>query len=153
MIYVECYPDKTLVNCLGISKREINHAFSKGNVCNKLEKSKNSKGMVDEDPSSAQPGYIQKLKIISDENDIRVLYGKEGKNLMIVLCPRLEEWILKAAKEVNANMKKYGLPDDADKLHKIISSKPGRHGGFEKLIADIRNKSKMLIKLESLIKS
>lgn len=33
MIYVECNPDKVLVRALGISKRNIKHSFSKGNVC------------------------------------------------------------------------------------------------------------------------
>jgi len=62
MIFVECNPDKTLVSTTGISHKEIEHAYGKGNVCNKLKKNRNSKGLVDEDPLSIPPNYIGKLK-------------------------------------------------------------------------------------------
>ncbi len=64
MIYLECNPDKALVKALGITKKEIFHTGNKGNVCKRLQKSKNSKGTVDEDPSSIQPNYIKKLQKI-----------------------------------------------------------------------------------------
>ena len=55
MIYVECFPDFTLINTLGFSRREIVHAGSKGKVCNRLRKTYNSKGVIDEDPLAHQP--------------------------------------------------------------------------------------------------
>ena len=152
MIYVECYPDKALVSSFGIPKRKIKHAYAKGNVCNRLEKSKSSKGLVDEDPLSAQPTYIKKLKLLSDEHEIKLLYDEKKQNHLIVLCPRLEEWILKAAKEAKVDVGNYGLPDDADELHKIISAKPRKPRRFENLIADIKKRSRMLKTLEGFIK-
>ncbi len=35
MIYLECDPDKSLVQTLGLSSKEIKRVYSKGNVCNK----------------------------------------------------------------------------------------------------------------------
>lgn len=151
MIYLECYTDKALVGALGIHKKEIYHSGNKGNVCRNLAKNRNSIGLVDEDPLSAQPGYIGKLKLLSHEHEIKLLFDENTRNHLIVLCPRLEDWILKAAREAKVNVKDYSLPDDADELHKIINIIPGK---FAHLIEEIKNnKNKMLKNLELLLKS
>lgn len=150
MIYLECNPDKALVQTLGIPKKEIVHAGDKGEVCNRLKNSRNSKGMVDEDPSSPQPRYIEKLKMNSHEYDIKLLYEEKSQNHLIVLCPTLEDWILKAAKDARVNVDDYSLPDDAYELHKIINIKLEK---FVQLIEDIKKQSKMLKTLEKLIRS
>ena len=151
MIYLECYTDKALARALGIHKKEIYHSGTKGNVCRNLMKSRNSKGLVDEDPLSAQPSYIRKLKTNSHEHDIKLLYDENSQNHLIVLCPRLEDWILKAAKEAKVSIEDYSFPDDADELHKVINIKPEK---FFLLVGDIQKKqSKMLKKLEMLLRS
>lgn len=151
MIYLECDPDKALVKALGISKTGIFHAGNKGNVCNRLKRNKNSKGLVDDDPSSAQPSYMDRLRLLSDEYGIKLLYDERNENHLIVLCPRLEDWILKAAKQVvgRGMGKKYGLPENADQLHKVINTNLEK---FVNLVNDIKEKSGMLKALESLIK-
>jgi len=122
MIYVECEADKILVQYLGILRKEIKHAGNKGNVCNKLKKNKNSKALIDQDPFSNQPYYIQKLKIIFNEYNIKVLFDNEFKNYLIILCPRLEKWILQVANNAGIDIKKYGFPTNDNKLHKMINS-------------------------------
>ncbi len=104
MIYLECDPDKALVQTLGLPAKEIKHVYSKGNVCNKLAKSSQSKGMVDEDPLSSQPSYIEKLRLQSHEHQIKILYDEKAQNRLIVLCPRLEEWVLRAAQDAGVNI-------------------------------------------------
>lgn len=152
MIYLECYTDEALVKALGIHKKEIYHSFGKSNVCKRLEKSRNSKGLVDEDPGRTQPPYIGKMIIKSNEDDIKLLYDNDTNNNLIVLNPKLEEWILKSAKEVGVNMEDYSLPEDADELHKVIATKnPPKE--FVHLIEDIKKRSKMLRALEKLIKT
>lgn len=151
MIYLECYPDKALVVALGISKKEIYHSGSKGNVCKNLKKNSKSKGLIDEDPSSAQPSYIGKLKDLSYEYGIKLLHDNNTQNHLIILCPKLEDWILKAAKEAKVNVKDYSLPDDPYELHKIININLDK---FILLIEDIKKKrSKMLQSLETLLKT
>jgi len=149
MIYLECDPDKALVKALGMPNKEIKHAYSKGNVCNKLAKSSHSKGMVDEDPASPQPNYIGKLKLHFHQHDIKLLHDDKAQNRLIVLCPRLEEWILKAAREAKVNTQDYGLPNEAHRLHEIINT---RVESLEKLIKSIKGESKMLKTLEGFIK-
>jgi len=149
MIYLECEPDKALVKALGVPRKEIRHMFSKGNVCNRLEKSKSSKGMVDEDPESAQPSYIGKLKPFSSRHGIKVLLDERNQNYLIVLCPRLEDWVLNVTKEVNIDVLEYGLPSDPNKLHEVLNIKLGK---FKDIIDKIRPKSEMLKTLEAFIK-
>ncbi|MCZ7392012.1 MAG: hypothetical protein ABOK23_08915 [Candidatus Methanoperedens sp.] len=150
MIYLECNTDEALVRAMGVHRNEIFHSGNKGNVCKNLAKKQKSIGLVDEDPFSAQPSYIGKLKIESNKDDIKLLYDKNAQNNLIVLCPRLEDWILKAAKEARVNVKDYSLPDDADEFHKIINTKLEK---FVHLIEDIKKRSKKLKTLEKLIKS
>jgi hypothetical protein len=150
MIYLECEPDKALIRTLGISSKEIKHEYSKGNVCNKLSKTKNSKGLVDEDPSSAQPSYIGRLKLLSFENNIKLLSDEKAQNLLIVLCPRLEEWILRAAQELGINVEDYGLPNKANQLHKVINTKIEN---LVRLLENRKRQSKMLKTLEGFVKS
>lgn len=70
-------------------------------------------------------------------------------NDLIVLCPRLEEWVLKATKEAEIDITRYNLPDDGDKLHRMININIDK---FEKLITDLKEKSLMMKALEKSIK-
>jgi len=152
MIYVECDPDKALVSILGVPRKEIFHAGGKGNVCVRLSKTTDSKGLIDEDPESPQLGYLKKLKSCSAEYtkyNIKLLSDEKFRNSVIVLSPRLENWILEAAKEAGMNMEEYGLPNNANNLHKVINIKLE---SFKKLIEEMKQKSKMLKRLERLIR-
>jgi len=150
MIYVECLPDRTLVKVLGVPKRKIEHAGDKGRICNRLEKTYNSKGLIDEDPLSSQPNYIKRLKLISsDKGEIRLLYDEKAENHLIILSPRLEGWILKAAKEAEVDIRKHGLPDEEHELHKVINM---RLKEFENFLEEIRKNINMLKTLEGFIK-
>jgi hypothetical protein len=149
MIFVECDPDKALLRTLGVPRKKINHSGNKGNICNKLAKSKRCKGLVDEDPTSTQPSYIGKLKLLSAENNIKLLYDKKGDNHLIVLCPRLEEWILFAAKEAGVGIDDFGLPNQAKRLHQIST----KVENFVNLIKALKGKSQMLKALETMIQN
>jgi len=148
VVFVECNPDKLLLQKLSIPKKKIFHAGSKSEVCKKLSKSVNSVGVVDEDPFSIQPRYIEKLKTIenSQKLGIKVLLDETNNNLVIILSPRLEEWIIGASKEVKISMNRYGLPKDGNKLHKVINSNLDK---FERLLEDLIDKSGRFLALKS----
>mgnify|MGYP005843889063 CR=1 FL=1 len=151
MIHVECDADQTLVMTLGVPRKEIKHVHAKGNVCNRLEKGRRTKGLIDEDPLSLQPRYVRRLRLLSDEKQIKLYHDKIAENYLIMLCPRLEEWVLKVAREVGIDISEYGLPDDADKLHTALNIK-SKLENFEKLIEDIKERSGMLKTLEGFIR-
>jgi hypothetical protein len=100
---------------------------------------------------NTRPSYIKKLKPLSDKrDDTKLLHDTKAQNYLIVLCPGLEEWILKATREAGVNIEDYGLPGNADQLHKIINTKLKE---FVNLIENIKGKSRMLKTLEGFLKS
>jgi len=149
MLYVECKSDFIMVNTLGVFKQNIIHAGNKSKVCKRLEKSDFSKGLADEDPSSEQPSYIDQLNLIQNQHEIKIFQDNKRRNYLIVLCPRLEEWVLKAAKEADLDISRYNLPDDGEQLHKVINLDIRK---FEKLVSDLKGKSEMVKALEMAIK-
>lgn len=91
-IYVECKPDFALVRTITkIPKRHIIHAGGKSEICRKLKKQKDCKGLIDEDPWGVQPSYIEKLEIANDlsQHDLQALYDNSRGNYLVVLRPRL----------------------------------------------------------------
>lgn len=149
MIFVECKPDRVLVGSItGIPKRKIRHAGNKPRVCKELEKRRNCRGLVDEDPWSVQPPYLKSMVVVEDLSSfgIRVLYDGSRGNCLVVLCPRLEEWILKAVKEAKIDLRRYGLPRDVEKFHREV-----KNVGlvkFEKSISDLKGHSERIEKLK-----
>ena len=154
MFCVECKPDQLLAAIvMGISKRKIVHEGNKAQVCRWLAKRENCTGMVDQDPGSALPPYMRRLKI-KEENQIlglKLRIDDSLQNRIIVLCPRLEEWILQAAKKVNIDVRQrpYKLPKDEDHLHQVINS---RLTYFERLVNSLlEHNSKHLRMLNRLL--
>jgi len=152
MIYIECKPDYVLVNTLTkFPRKEIIHEFKgKFEVCKRLEAMSDSRGLIDEDPASIQPAYMKGLILANDfaENDIKVFGDSRNNNNLIVLCPRLEEWILKSAREAGIDVRDYSLPNDAKKLHEEINISLEK---LEKLLADLKNSSNRLKTLKRLL--
>ena len=151
MIYTECKPDSALVRTLGIPKKQIIHLGGKPEVCKQLEKREEWKGLVDEDPSSVQPPYLKKLPVKENlpNYGLKILSDNSKNNDLFVLSPRLEEWVLKATEDADIDIKRYNLPDDGDLLHKVINLDLRK---FERLVNDLKGKSKMLEALEIAIK-
>lgn len=137
VIYVECKPDSILVKSLiKISRKEIIHAGNKPEICKKLKKRENCVGLVDEDPNSPQPPYMKRMKAeFLSENGLKILHDKKY-NRLVVLCPRLEEWLLEAVKQANMQMGNYGLPNDGMKLHQRINININK---LERLIRDLKD--------------
>ena len=101
MIYVECKPDTTLARALS-GGSTVEHLHGKSRVCNRLMEETYSKGMVDRDEESQTHPYIKELIKSGTENEfedeeIIVLNDSRRNNTLILLVPRLEEWIIKTA--------------------------------------------------------
>ena len=141
MIFVECKPDEILVKKLIPSMRkQIIHAGNVSEVCKKLLKFKNSIGLVDEDPGRIWPPYKEQLLNnvrVEEKYDIKIVYDKKRNNYLILLSPRLEEWICKVVKNAKISLNDYGLSDDPEKLHEIINANLDK---FEKLLDDVLSK-------------
>ena len=150
---VECTPDYTLVEVLTYaSKSDIVHAGNKSEVIKALVRHyENSKGIVDEDPGSAQPRYLHEFtgEKVFENYSIKVLQYPSRNNYLIILCPRLEDWVLQAARRSNVDVRSYGLPNDSSRLHKRINIQVNR---FERLLRDLMRRSGWLKFLASVLR-
>ena len=148
-VLVECKPDETLIRQLGRARRDCVHHDDKGRVCNRLARTEGLVAMIDDDPGSAQPKYLSALETVSDADGIRVLRVGSRNHRVIVLKPRLEEWMIATAKAADISMGDFGLSDRGNELHKEINS---RLPAFAKLIDALSGAgSKRLGKLRELL--
>ena len=72
-VIVECKPDGILVKTLGLTRNEVIHQSNKGEVCNLLKKDIIPLAIIDEDPNSGQPNYLQDFTIIEEQFDVKLL--------------------------------------------------------------------------------
>jgi hypothetical protein len=107
-------------------------------------------GLVDEDPASAQPRYFDGLKFISEEHDIRQLGDLARNNSLIVLRPRLEEWLVRTADLAGISLPDFGLSERPNELHREITSRlPALAKFLDRLLAESNPRLSHLRKLIS----
>lgn len=149
MIVVECNADEKLVRSLSV-RGKVRHERGKGEVLKHLKRIGAGIGVIDEDPESHQPRELQYYALRESGDELaglrRLSHQKEPTKKVIVIRPRLEDWLYRRAYESNLNPQKYGLPADAAALHSIprYHEKPG----FEKFLDDLRQCDSEVKKLE-----
>ena len=122
MIAVECEPDVILVRVFGVPSKKIYHAGSKGRVVKAVEKFGGIE-IIDEDPGCPQPKLLLNYSIAVTYEQLGIRILTRNNKRIIVICPRLEEFIIEACKESKINPKNFGLPLDSIQLHKKINAK------------------------------
>ena len=141
MIIVECFSDIALVQCLTSTPREfIAHQFrGKSGVCKQLGESRNCKGMVDQDPLSAQHPMEKQGQQITDysHHHINLIRFPDQQNDLIILCPKLEDWFIDTARIEGIDLESQGLPSDPNKLHRVIDQ---RLSDFRKVLNMLKSK-------------
>jgi len=107
--------------------------------------------LVDEDPGSAVQTYMKALLQESWEHGIRVLIDKQRENRIVVLSPRLEEWLVQTAKEAGLQMTDFGFEsDNGIQLHREINQ---RLRNEQRLVeALLKAKSQRILRLQLLLK-
>lgn len=150
-LFVECKPDETLAFALGVARRDIEHALGRSSVCAQLSRRTGVTGMIDEDPDTAPQHYLKNLTEQSWEHSVRLLFDKERNNRIVVLSPRLEEWLVQTAKNAGLKMTNFGFESDNGlQLHAEINQ---RLGSLQRLIeALLAAKSPRLLRLQALLK-
>ncbi len=147
-IYVECKADKALIHHLSVSSKII-HSGNRGEICKVLEKTENSIGIMDEDPNSPQPHYFKKLKHIQSKEGLKLYKDKERDNKVILICPRLEEWVLEIVKEEKININDFDLPTDPNQFHKRVNVNISK---FQQLVNTLKKENRKLQILINFIK-
>ena len=135
-IAVECYPDEAVLRALGVPKKQLLHEARKGEVFNWLKKNAGALGMVDEDPTSAQPRDFSNYQESGSAEGLRLFVrrGSSGQRL-IVVCPRLEEWLIQRARVCSVDPKQYHLPGTAKELHDM--PRYDQRDGFPRFLTEL----------------
>ncbi len=121
-IIVECKPDEAFIRALGFSAKQVLHQPNKGEVINYLRKNPGSIGVVDEDPGTAAPNYLGTFTNKGSNNhQLELLENKQDGNLIILVKPRLENWIMNHLAVMGFRSSDYFLPDNPNELHKVIN--------------------------------
>ncbi|OQP49337.1 hypothetical protein A4H97_28780 [Niastella yeongjuensis] len=131
---VECNPDEILMQVLGLSKKEIVHQDNKGEVCKYLEKFDTKVAIIDEDPGSAQPNHLKKFKLVEEKFETIKLIQANTSKVILIIKPRLEEWVIYQCKRSGINPNKFHLPDTAKELKKVINYRLER---FRELLKEL----------------
>jgi hypothetical protein len=137
-VLVECNADEALLHFLGVTKKRLLHEPSKSRVIIRLKDLPGATGMVDEDPGSGGPRELNSYQQ-SEAGEGLCLFTRRGSGgqRLIVLCPRLEEWLMQRAKSSGVDPEKYGLPDSPDHLHSIPHYE--QKDGFLRFLAELKS--------------
>ncbi len=150
---VECKPDKLLIKFLiNVPKKSIVHAANKTEVIKTLLKiSDDAIGIIDEDPWSLQPSHLKKFELKKNFSNygLSILHENQTKKKLVIIKPRLEDWLLRAGKESGVSFKRYKLPETGKDLHKVINT------NLEKLQTTLnellKSKNARLFKLKEIL--
>ena len=138
-VLVECNADEKLLRALGVSKKQLRHERCKGEVVKRVLKFDCATGLIDEDPASAQPRELDNYKQVQAAEGLRLLARRDDKNKrLIIICPKLEDWLIQRAKSSGIRPKDYGLPSDPDKLHSIPRYE--QKEGFCRFLAELKER-------------
>jgi hypothetical protein len=141
IILVECYPDASLLHALGVSKKQLRHERCKGEVVKRVLKFDSAIGLIDEDPQSAQPRDLNNYKQVQAAEGLRLLSRRDDKNKrLIIICPRLEDWLIQRARLSSVKPEAYRIPSDPDHLHNIPRYE--QKEGFQSFLAELKKQDK-----------
>jgi hypothetical protein len=147
MIYFECYSDETFLSSLGVIAKDLDHSFSKGNVCNKLDRSLNCVGLVDEDPNEPQPRFIQEIfnqnRVTFKDKNLIFCFDKRTSNKLVLIRPNIEVWSVKIAQDLKIDLEKkpYQLSSNSNRLHEVLafSRNIKKFAAFKQFFVDSKN--------------
>ena len=75
-------------------------------------------------------------------------HGERG-NTLIVLCPKLEDWIIAAVRDAVLSIEDYGLPSNPNRLHDVINNDASK---LERLLDDLLSaNSSRILRLQTLL--
>lgn len=149
-IFVECNADRALIASLGVTANRIIHSSNLPEVCKAVMKKQKTIGIVDEDPQGPQPSYLKNLTLLHEDDHFRILIDKRNDSRLIVLRPRLENWILRACLLSKVQADQFKLPHDARKLHETVNANLSK---FQELLIVLKQRSALFKQLENYLKT
>lgn len=142
-VLVECNADEVVLRALGLPRKQLLHFGGKYELVKKLKDRVHDVGMIDEDPGKLQPKDMSRYRQVDSAEGLRLLIRRgSGGQRLVMICPKLEDWLIARAKSSGIRIEDYGLPRDPDRLHSIprYEQKPG----FLRFLAELIQRDKDL---------
>jgi hypothetical protein len=142
-VLVECNADEAVLRILGLPRKQLLHFGGKYELVKKLKERAHDVGMIDEDPGKGQPKDLSSYRQKDSAEGIHLLIRQcRGGQRLVVICPKMEDWLIARAKSSGIRPEDYGLPNDPDRLHSIprYEQKPG----FLRFLAELKERDKGL---------
>jgi len=139
-VLVECNADEIVLRNIGVLKKQLFHFGGKDKLINRLRNLPGAVGVVDEDPASIQhPDLKASYRQAESAEGLRLLarQGSGGQRL-VMICPKLEDWLIERAKSSGIRPEDYGLPSDPDHLHSIPRYE--QKEGFCRFLAELKER-------------
>ena len=141
-VLVECNADEIVLRNLGVTKKQLFHFGGKDKLINRLRNLHGAVGVVDEDPASIQhPDLKISYRQAESAEGLHLLtrQGSGGQRLVII-CPKLEDWLIARAKSSGIRPEDYGLPSDPDRLHSIPRYEQKQ--GFSRFLTELKERDR-----------
>ena len=141
-VLVECNADEVVLRNLGVPKRQLFHFGGKDKLINRLRNLPGAVGVVDEDPASIQhPDLKASYRQAESAEGLRLLARRgSGGQRLVVICPKLEDWLIERAKSSGIRPEDHGLPSDPDRLHSIPRYE--QKEGFRRFLSVLKEQDK-----------
>ena len=120
-LLIERNPDQLFLTRVLRGKEgiKLKHGRNKSEIIKHLTKDNFSGniGIIDEDPAIRPPSYLSRyFRIYLEREDLLIYRNFENKTSIIVLRPRLEEFVLDITKSAKISPRQYGLPHEWRKI-------------------------------------
>ncbi len=140
-VLVECGADEAVLRALGLPRKQLLHFGGKYELVENLKERAHDVGMVDEDPGKVQPQDMGNYRQTDSAEGLRLLtrQGSGGQRL-VMICPKLEDWLIDRAKSSEIRPEDYGLSSDPDRLHSIPRYE--QKDGFGRFLAELKERDK-----------
>lgn len=146
MIFVEDNSDQYILEYFNKPSKKILRADGKQDVVKKIKKENGSIGIIDFDDSI----NIEVSGMKKEEDHNHILLYNFRKSYLVVICPRLQNWLVTACQESNSTPSQFKLPDKVGEFHKAIN-KEFRKNQFVELLKYLKNNSQMFLTYRKLI--
>ena len=150
-VLVECNADEVVLRALGLPGKQLLHFGGKYELVKKLKERAHDVGMVDEDPGKVEPKDMGNYRQTDSAEGLHLLTRQgSGSQRLVVICPKLEDWLIARAKSSGLQLEDYGLPIDPDHLHSIPRYE--QKDGFLRFIAELKERDRGMHLLHQWIK-
>ncbi len=129
-VLVECDNDQGLVQSVLGLRIELDHHPGRMAVCQRLRGlTIPTRAMVDQDPDTPHPSYLLSLgkPRFFAERDLALLKDRKRGHLVVIVCPRVEDWVLATAAAADVNPEEFGLPSTPGQFKHAAHDNPVRY--------------------------